>query len=69
MIIQDFLILFLLCEFLFNLKKKNVLPWNWISLEFEKGKDAGKEEVVPAVSVIDKNVLARDPSTHLMVRF
>ncbi len=41
-----------------------ILPWNWISLEFfEKGKkDDGKEEVVPAVSVIDKNVLARDPS-------
>lgn len=30
--------------------------------EKEKKKDDGKEEVVPAVSVIDKNVLARDPS-------
>ena len=35
----------------------------------KKEKNDGKEEVVPAVSVIDKNVLARDPSTHLIVRF
>ena len=35
----------------------------------KKEKNDGIEEVVLAVSVIDKNFLARDPSTHLIVRF